>query len=44
MMWNKNDWQGRSKSQVDRNNRVFTYSIIISVIGIIILLIKTILK
>jgi uncharacterized membrane protein YidH (DUF202 family) len=30
MEWNRNEWQGRSKEQVDRNNKVFGLSIIIS--------------
>jgi|LakMenEpi03Aug12_release.lakeMendotaPanAssembly.Ray.scaffolds.fasta_scaffold344135_4 hypothetical protein len=28
MKWDRNEWQGRSKEQVDRNNKVFGIAII----------------
>ena len=28
MQWDRTDWQGRSKEQVDRNNKVFGIAII----------------
>lgn len=35
MKWNRNEWQGRSKKQVETNNRVFGYSIILTILGLI---------
>ena len=35
--WNPNDWQGRSKYQVDRNNTVMGYGITIGLITLLIL-------
>jgi len=37
MIWDRNEWQGRSEEQVKRNYKVFKYSIIIVSIVIIIL-------
>jgi|688.fasta_scaffold08169_17 hypothetical protein len=44
MIWNNNDWQGRSKKQVERNYKVFKYSLILAFIGTILLLIISILN
>jgi hypothetical protein len=30
MKWNRNEWQGRSKEQIERNYKVFWIGIIIS--------------
>ena len=35
MNWNRNEWQGRSKKQVEDNNKVFGYSIILIILGFI---------
>jgi hypothetical protein len=43
MSWDPNEWQGRTKEQVERNNKVFGYSIIMSIIVVVILVIVTIL-
>jgi hypothetical protein len=32
MKWDNNDWQGRSKEQVERNYKVFGWSIVIVLI------------
>ena len=37
MIWDRNEWQGRSEEQVKRNYKVFKYSIIIVSMVIIIL-------
>ena len=37
MIWDRNEWQGRSEEQVKRNYKVFKYSIFIVFIAIIIL-------
>jgi hypothetical protein len=42
MNWDPNDWQGRTREQVERNNRVFGYSVIISIIVVAIALITSI--
>jgi type IV secretory pathway component VirB8 len=42
MNWDPNDWQGRTREQVERNNRVFGYSVIISIIVVAIALITLI--
>jgi hypothetical protein len=44
MMWDRNEWQGRSKEQVKRNYTVFKYSIIIGIIGLMVAMIKLILN
>jgi hypothetical protein len=43
MNWDPDDWQGRTRQQVERNNKVFGYSIIMSIIVVVILVIVTIL-
>ncbi len=35
MKWNRNEWQGRSRKQVENNNKVFEYSLILIIIGLI---------
>ena len=35
MDWNPNDWQGRTREQVERNNKVFGYSVIMSIIVVV---------
>jgi uncharacterized membrane protein YidH (DUF202 family) len=42
MKWDNNGWQGRSKEQVERNNKVFGYSVIIAVVFGVILFLLTI--
>jgi uncharacterized membrane protein YidH (DUF202 family) len=42
MNWDPNDWQGRTREQVERNNRVFGYSVIILIIVVAIVLITSI--
>ena len=42
MNWDPNDWQGRTREQVERNNKVFGYSVIISIIVVAIVLIISI--
>ena len=37
--WNYDEWQGRSKKQVMRNNRVFGYTIIFGIFILMLLLI-----
>ena len=37
MIWDRNEWQGRTEEQVKRNYKVFKYSIIIVSMVIIIL-------
>ena len=44
MKWNRNDWQGRSKEQIERNYKVFKGSLFIAFIGLIILYIISILN
>ena len=44
MIWNKNDWQGRTKEQVERNYKVFKYSLLIVFIWVIILYMISILN
>jgi uncharacterized membrane protein YidH (DUF202 family) len=44
MNWNPNDWQGRTREQVERNNKVFGYSVIMSIIVVVIVLIVMILN
>jgi hypothetical protein len=42
MNWDPDDWQGRTRQQVERNNKVFGYSVIISIIVVAIVLIISI--
>lgn len=42
MNWDPNDWQGRTREQVERNNKVFGYSVIVSIIVVVIALIISI--
>jgi hypothetical protein len=35
MKWNRNEWQGRSRKQVENNYKVFEYSLILIIIGLI---------
>jgi uncharacterized membrane protein YidH (DUF202 family) len=44
MIWDPNEWQGRSKEQVERNNKVFGYSVIMSIIVTVIVVIVLILN
>jgi hypothetical protein len=44
MTWDRNEWQGRTKEQVERNYKVFKYSIVIGIIGLLVALIKLILN
>jgi type IV secretory pathway component VirB8 len=44
MSWDPNEWQGRSKEQVERNNKVFGYSVIMSIIVAVIVVIVLILN
>jgi uncharacterized membrane protein YidH (DUF202 family) len=44
MSWDPNEWQGRSKEQVERNNKVFGYSVIMSIILVVIVVIVLILN
>lgn len=37
MIWNRNEWQGRSEDQVKRNYKALKYSIMIGLSGLIIL-------
>ena len=37
--WNPNDWQGRSKQQVEKNNVVMGYTIIIGIVILFITLV-----
>lgn len=45
MEWNSDEWQGRTKDHVERNNRVFGYTVIgmVIVIGLM-LIISVIIK
>lgn len=43
MNWDPNDWQGRTRQQVERNNRVFGIMVIVGVAAIGIALLLTIL-
>ena len=38
--WNPNEWQGRSRFQVERNNTVMGYSIVVGLACVIIVLIS----
>jgi hypothetical protein len=42
MIWNRNEWQGRSEEQVKINYKVFGWSIIIVIIFGLILFLTTI--
>jgi uncharacterized Rmd1/YagE family protein len=42
MKWDSDDWQGRSEEQVNRNNKVFGWSIVIVIIFGLILFLTTI--
>jgi hypothetical protein len=42
MEWDPNDWEGRSRDHVDRNNRAFGYTVIIAIIVVGLLLITSI--
>ena len=44
MTWDRNEWQGRTKEQVERNYKTFKYSIVIGIIGLLVALIKLILN
>jgi hypothetical protein len=44
MDWNPNEWQGRTREQVERNNKVFGYSVIMSIIVVVIVLVVLILN
>ena len=44
MIWDPIEWQGRSKEQVERNNKVFGYSVIMSIIVTVIVVIVLILN
>jgi hypothetical protein len=37
--WNPNEWQGRSKYQVNRNNTVMSYGITIGIVTFLICLV-----
>ena len=44
MKWNRNDWQGRSKKQVENNNQVLALTVIVGVgISIIALIVQSLL-
>jgi uncharacterized membrane protein YidH (DUF202 family) len=44
MKWNRNDWQGRSRKQVENNNQVLVLTVIVGVgISIIALIVQSIL-
>lgn len=44
MKWNRNDWQGRSKKQVENNNQVLALTVILGVgIFVIALIIQSLL-
>ena len=45
MKWNRNDWQGRSKKQVENNNQLLALTFIIGVgIFVIGLIVQTLLN
>jgi hypothetical protein len=44
MMWDRNEWQGRTKEQVERNYKTFKYSVIIGIISLLVVIIKLILN
>jgi t-SNARE complex subunit (syntaxin) len=39
--WNSDEWQGRSKERVERNNKVFGYSILLVIIFFILFSLKS---
>ena len=44
MKWNRNDWQGRSKKQVENNNQVLALTVILGVgIFVIALIVQSLL-
>jgi len=44
MKWDRNDWQGRSKKQVENNNQVLALTVIVGVgISIIALIVQSLL-
>jgi hypothetical protein len=34
--WDSDEWQGRSKDKVEKNNKVFGYSILLTILGTVI--------
>jgi hypothetical protein len=42
MIWNRNDWQGRSEEQVKRNYKVFGWSLVFVVVLGLLLYLTTI--
>jgi hypothetical protein len=42
MEWNKNEWQGRSRKQVENNLKINTWTLILGIIFLLVLFLKKI--